>query len=129
AYSFLLTQAGVDATIMMGGDHAWSYVRINGNNYHIDPTFVLGEPVNMAYFMMTDGQRRYTYSDDGDWTIASVFVHEHEHPEYEEFVAEDDFFKDIWDTTLVDFDHDKHVMYCTSIFDGEGDIDFDYEGF
>ena len=44
AYSYLLMQAGVDATVMSGNreydsaGHQWSYVRINGNTYHIDPT-------------------------------------------------------------------------------------------
>ena len=63
AYSFLLMQAGVDATVMMGersydhANHQWSYVRINGRTYHIDPTYALQSGHYLGYFMMTDLQR------------------------------------------------------------------------
>ena len=63
AYSYLLLQAGVQATTMSGNrtydqaGHQWSFVRINGKNYHIDPTYVLGSGNDLRYFLMTDSQR------------------------------------------------------------------------
>ena len=63
AYSYLLLQAGVQATTMSGNraydeaGHQWSFVRINGKNYHIDPTYALGTGGDLCYFMMTDAQR------------------------------------------------------------------------
>ncbi|MBO5995337.1 MAG: transglutaminase domain-containing protein [Firmicutes bacterium] len=129
AYSFLLTQAGVNATIMMGTDHTWSYVKINGKNYHIDPTFVLDDDGYLGYFMMTDEQRDITYPDDrGYYLMASNYTQEHEIPA---FSADDDTFSKIWDTYLVDFDHDKHTIryfYWNDQVERE-EMDFDYEGF
>ena len=132
AYSFLLTQVGVDATIMMGGEHTWSYVRINGKNYHIDPTFALGYGGNvfLDYFMMNDEQRFTTYPEcEGvELTFASVYTKEHDCPEYP---ADDDTFKDLWGCLLEDFDHEKHVIRCfVSGEDGELEPkEFNYEGF
>ena len=130
AYSFLLTQAGVDATIMMGIGHTWSYVRINGQNYHIDPTFVLGTPCDMEYFMMTDDQRYATYWDDtpDNYILASTFTQEHDCGSY---VAEDDTFSQIWVSILEDFNHEKHLIYYRQ-YDDEGNLvtkEFDYQGF
>ena len=130
AYSFLLTQAGVDATIMMGGDHAWSYVRINGKNYHVDPTFGLGEQVSLDYFMMTDDQREATYwecSRDTN-TLASVYTQEKDCGTY---AADDETFSPLWDSWLEDFDHAKHIIHY-SRYDDNGDLqiqEFSYEGF
>lgn len=128
AYSFLLTQAGVDATIMMSGDHAWSYVRINGKNYHIDPTFVLDDDGYLGYFMMTDEQRLNTYDDSERRVLASTYTQEFGGPEY---TADDDSFSPIWDSYLVDFDHDKHLIHSYYFDDHVNmvDMDFDYEGF
>ena len=56
AYSYLLLQAGVQATTMSGNrtydqaGHQWSFVRINGKNYHIDPTYALGSADDLIPF-------------------------------------------------------------------------------
>ena len=135
AYSFLLMQAGVDATIIFDsksdslGDHQWSYVRINGNTYHIDPTFVLQSNHYLGYFMMSDKQRfgGGSYSPE-DFVLASIYSYEHAHPVHP---AEDDFFEPVWDTYFVSFDHDNHKLYCQYFnMDSEPElIEFDYSGF
>ena len=59
AYSYILLEAGLDATVMAGtratdgADHQWSYVRIHGHNFHIDPTYGVGNNDWLGYFMMT----------------------------------------------------------------------------
>ena len=130
AYSYLLLQAGVDATIIMGEsqlydyDHQWSYVRINGNNYHIDPTYVLGMYSSLEYFMMTDQKRSDEFCPE-DFVIASTYWQDHEHPEY---VADDETFRPLWEANLEDFDHDAHVIYCW-VYDNSGNpvrMEFDY---
>ena len=63
AYSYILLEAGLDATVMAGiratdgADHQWSYVKIHGHNFHIDPTYGVGNNDWLGYFMMTDLQR------------------------------------------------------------------------
>ena len=66
AYSYLLLQAGVDATPFEGdgeaGYHGWTYVVVGGKGYHCDATWgAHGEnPDNrltLQYFMMTEQER------------------------------------------------------------------------
>ena len=95
AYSYLLMQTGVNATVMMGDDHQWSYVKINGKNYHIDPTFGLSGGNRLAYFMMDDQQREYTGFPKKDFVITSCYAQLHETPE---FTADDNTFSKLWET-------------------------------
>ncbi|RKM54115.1 hypothetical protein D6853_14350 [Butyrivibrio sp. X503] len=59
-YTYLLLQCGVDAMTYGANGHRWSYVRINGNEYHIDPTWgtTKNHTANLTYFMMTDAERK-----------------------------------------------------------------------
>ena len=133
AYSFLLTQAGVDATVMSGvraydsASHRWSYIRMNGKNYHIDPTYVLGTH-DLSFFMMTDAQR--AAEDDypvQDFVITSTYTQMYEHPEYK---ADDETFSELWhkeygslDTagntlTYYYLDDSYETVYDTFSYDG-----------
>ena len=129
AYSYLLMQAGVEATTMMGSDHEWSYVRINGRNFHIDPTFVLdkdGTP--LSYFMMNDAQREvYGYGRD-EFVITSNYSKENPHPDY---IADDDTFAGIWDYSFDEFFPDEDRLRCWQYTEGWEKVytDFDYTGF
>ena len=109
AYSYLLMQAGVEATIMMGSDHQWSYVRINGHDYHIDPTFAINNPGSLSYFMMTDEQRAATGYVKKEHIITSNYAQDHPHPDY---VADDDTFQPLWNTNFEAFFHDTHTILC-----------------
>ncbi len=128
AYSYLLMQAGVEATIMMGSDHQWSYVRIHGRNYHIDPTFAICERGSLAYFMMTDEQREATGYGKAEYVIASNYAQDHPHPDY---TADDDTFRPLWDRTFVSFDHETRTIRASRENDyGEWlDLEFDYTGY
>ncbi len=115
AYSYLLLQAGVDASTMSGhrsydrASHQWSYVKINGNNYHIDPTYVIGDCDSLEYFMMTDEQRETadSYTRD-DFVICSCYAQEYGQPDY---TADDDSFRAIWNGFFTGFDHEKQLIY------------------
>lgn len=68
-YAYLLMQCGVNAievensgTASSAGFHAWTYVSIEGKNYHIDVTAALLSEntmpeVSLDYFLMTDRDR------------------------------------------------------------------------
>ena len=62
-YAYLLLQAGVDAINLGcfdGVDHAWTYMIVNGEGYHTDPTFALHgprEPLYLTYFLDTAEER------------------------------------------------------------------------
>ena len=129
-YSFLLLEAGVDATVMSGcslsngGGHQWSYVKINGNYYHIDPTFALDSNDSMAYFMMTDDQR---LANDFEPTDGHVTI-QRGAGEHVERIASDDTYSPLWTGYFIDLDHDnKKVIYLG--FDENNDfseLEFDY---
>lgn len=113
AFSYLLLQSGVDATIAGGTgsdgeSHGWSYVTINGKNYHVDPTFVMSRPNDLSFFMMTDAQREvengYTREN---MTIACHYKEDRNGYRYE---ANDDFFAPLWGGVLTSWDHKKKVI-------------------
>ncbi len=62
-YAYLLQQVGVDALAIGcfdGVDHAWTYMIVDGEGYHTDPTFALHgpqEPLNLTYFLDTEEER------------------------------------------------------------------------
>ena len=129
AYSYLLMQAGVEATIMMGSDHQWSYVRINGHDYHVDPTFAINNPGSLSYFMMTDEQRAATGYVKKEHIITSNYAQDHPHPDY---VADDDTFQPLWNTNFEAFFHDTHTILCWAETGEHGEwtqIEFDYTGY
>ena len=128
AYSYLLMQLGVDATIMMGPNHQWSYIRINGHNYHVDPTFALGEIVYLGYFMMTDEKRAETGFEPKDYVITGNYSKEFGCPEY---VADDETFLPYWFAHLDSIDRDTKTLRCWDYNDdGEQEcFEVDYSGF
>lgn len=127
-YSYLLMQAGVDATTMSGSAHEWSYVRTGGLNYHIDPTFVLGDEGSLAYFMMTDDQREATGISKDVFVITSNYSTENPHPDY---TADDDRFSPLWERRFDAFFPDQDILRCWQYTEGwdKRFLDFDYSGY
>ncbi|MBO6011298.1 MAG: hypothetical protein J6P71_05825 [Oscillospiraceae bacterium] len=113
AYSYLLLQAGVEAGVMKGNreydsqGHQWSYVRINGRDFHIDATYGMGNGW-LCYFMMDDAQR---YAEDSyapeDFTITSNYAQDHPHRDY---AADDDTFKPLWEGEFVEMLPEEDVI-------------------
>lgn len=135
AYSYLLMQAGVEATVMSGPrgydgiGHQWSYVRIGGKDYHIDPTYAIGDKGSLSYFMMTDEQRFLEDSyDPADFCITSHYTKENPHPDY---AAQDTTFSELWPGQLTELRvNENKILYWK--YDDSGEIvhtEFDYTGF
>ena len=131
AFSYLLLQAGVDATTAGGicpwneEGHAWTYVTINGKNYHLDPTYGMESGVCLSYFMMTDRQRE---EEDGyKKSEMCVGCHYKDEQNGDQYDATDDFFAPLWGGYLNSWDHEKKLIYYT---DSSGnDAVFDYSSF
>ena len=99
AYSYLLMQLDVDASVVKNTDHEWSIIDLYGKYYHIDATAVLNDWDNMAYFMMTDEQRGATGFPK------EQFMYSDYHPEEEpDFSANDETFKELWNYRVDSFD-------------------------
>ena len=129
-YSYLLLQAGVDATVMSSysdiyqDTHQWSYVKINGNYYHIDPTFALDADDSMNYFMMTDAKRTETgFNPEGGHVTIQYGAGEHV-----ELIANDDTYAPLWTGFFIAIDHDnKKVIYLGDDENfNSAQVEFDY---
>lgn len=107
AYSYLLMQAGIDASVVTSAKHEWSIVKLGDHYYHVDPTFALGSGGSLAYFMMTDDQRCYT----GDYKKSEFEYVSIYSPEFPlELPADDETFKDIWDGYISYFDPETDTI-------------------
>ena len=135
AYSYLLMQVGVEATTMGGNrasdnmSHLWSYVRIGGRDFHVDPTYVVSDKGLLSYFMMTDEQR--TAMDNymqPTFTITSHYSQDHPHPDY---AANDAAFAPVWDYAYDSFDPETDKLYGYRYDDNgvRSDLEFDYAGY
>lgn len=126
AYSYLCLQAGVDATVARGireydGEHhQWSMVTINGEYYHVDPTYVLDKGYDLSYFLMTDEQR---YKEDSynpkDFGYTSNYYQEHSDKVYP---CKDDTYSKLWDTCIVEWNKEKNII---NVMNGYGEY-FDF---
>ena len=134
AYSYLLMQAGVEAATVGGvGDdnahHQWSYIRLGGHDYHIDPTWVLESAGDLAYFLMTDAERNEQggYSKDR-FRYVSNYSQEHPHPDYQ---ANDKTFAVLWKGHFDSLDQEKQILNYVNFGDwGETTVkQFSYKGF
>lgn len=121
-YNYLLLQCGVDSE-ECGGDHreieshAWVFVTIDGQSYHIDPTWGLTTIYSpLAYFMMTDEIRdsrdnfpveKMCLCGDGD-DSRKIF----------EFWARDDRYEELWQGNYLGMDREnKKIIYYVNTID------------
>ncbi len=120
AYSFLLLEAGVDASVMKGErgydnvGHQWSLVKIDGKYYHIDPTYGLGFTNSLEYFMMTDQQRfeRDDY-DPACYVPCTVYAQNHETPDCS---CTDDTYRLFWVSTIISWSPDENRILCEDYY-------------
>ncbi|MBQ3261803.1 MAG: S-layer homology domain-containing protein [Oscillospiraceae bacterium] len=113
AYSYLLMQAGVETGTVAGvGEnqegHQWSYIRLGGHDYHIDPTWVLEKDGKLAYFLMTDAERSSQggFPIDGFWYLSN-YSQDHPHPAY---AANDETFAELWDCYFDSLDYENQIL-------------------
>lgn len=122
AYSYLLTQVGVEASVVSGRDHEWSIIKLGDNYYHIDPTYVLNDRYSLEFFLMTDEQR----ANEGGYRKKDFsYVGEYSPETEPDYSANDDSFSSMWGRHVVSFDpatkllqyrvneDDEHPLYET----------------
>jgi len=120
-YSYLLMQCGVEADVV-GGDepgftgpgHQWDFVRINGTDYYVDPTFALHDPeliddhTPLEYFLMTDDMRTYYGNFDPD--TYQMCGQGETSRSYFDIYAKDDSFKELWDGYFLEMDTENNIV-------------------
>ena len=114
---------------VMGNNHEWSYLRLNGKNYHVDPTYVLSRAEgDLFYFLMTDARRCEDGFEQDAFTYASNYSNDHPHPDYQ---ANDKTFDGFRNGFFDSMDHEHHILNYISDGDfGETQLNsFDYAVF
>ena len=128
-YAYLLLQAGVDAInvgCFDGVDHSWTYMVVDGEAYHTDPTFALHgpqEPLNLTYFLNTEEERIEQGMVMEDLTAAMIPGFWLSHTETTLPAVSDKYACLHW-TEFVSLDEEQKILY----YDDAGDIQaFHYE--
>ncbi len=138
-YTYLLTQAGVDAGTVTNNGHCWSIVRIKGKYYHIDTTWALGH-TDLVHFMQTKSQKLDANNDGGDedtidcWMADFKASYGRYYP-YNDFDDEDDSCAALWRYfSKVKWNREEKRLYIYSEYNDDGEYDpkiteFDYSKF
>ena len=112
-YAYLMLQAGVDCTTCgslnsINEAHEWAFATLDGEYYHIDPTWVMTDPETLKYFGMTDDKR----AEEGGWDmkilnfgLANIF------DDRGEFKASSTRFSDVWDSVTYEVDQDTDTIH------------------
>ncbi|MBR4733627.1 MAG: transglutaminase domain-containing protein [Lachnospiraceae bacterium] len=130
-YNYLLLQCGVDSE-ESGGDHreieshAWVFVTIDGESYHIDPTWGLTyKYAPLTYFMMTDKIRD---TRDG-FPVEKMDIGGggDESRKLFDFHATDDRYQELWEGNYMGMDREnKKIIYF--LYDEDDRKEFYYGG-
>ena len=138
-YAYLLMEAGVNAIAVQNfgnensiGYHAWTYVQVNGFNYHIDVTWALnydGSSTGAAldYFMMTDQNREFSgYPLDKLEVPLLDMKYAPDITQYS-FTANDKTYRLTDFATLIRYDTEKNILYYRDPYFPDEEKEFVYE--
>ena len=123
AYAYLLLQVGVEADYANGfphgeteDGHRWNLVRLDGEYYHLDTTWAIGN-CRLEYFLMDDDQR----TEHG--TIFKDGIEITEVPRFDEtnFKMTSRKYSELWDALYYEVDYDNNVIRYTAP-DQNGDV-------
>lgn len=133
-YAYLLMQCGVDAIVVsnFGGGyaHAWTFVTIDGKNYHIDPTWGLKDEYSsdafyLDYFMMTDNDRENAGYLASELSVPLLpYNYAKDCSEYS-YIADDDTYRFPMFTACTGYNTDSNVIYYS--ISGEEPLESQYE--
>ena len=132
-YSYLLLQCGIQADFMRGGEgiiidkdrngHQWSFARINGMDYHIDPTYGLSKPdkcngyTRLGFFLMSDTARQKRGKFDPEYYNLNAIKGEMN--DNSMYKATDERYAELWRGYLVDLDTENNIVYYCDVKTGE----------
>ena len=109
-YTYLLLQCGVDACNFRDEnlEHCWSYVKVDGIGYHVDPTWFY----TLDYFMTPDSIRKQHLENSGlSGSFAPVYFYDDEPLEKADFTADDDRYAELRKgMNILEIDRERKVM-------------------
>ena len=138
-YAYLLMECGVNAIAVQNfgnensiGYHAWTYVQVNGFNYHIDVTWALQSEGNkdgapLDYFMMTDQNRDFSGYPADKLEIPLLNLRYAAEITQYSFVANDKTYRMPDFATLIRYDTEKNIIYYRDPYFPDEAQEFIYE--
>ncbi|MBO4213981.1 MAG: hypothetical protein J5876_03280 [Lachnospiraceae bacterium] len=128
-YTYLLQTCGVDAIDISGSDHEWTYVRIDNEGYHIDPTWGLhyeDMDLSLMYFMETDEKRYEDGLDTSNLRFGSVYYYTGgTYADMNKYTATSKKYSTLWNYCYVDINRNKKILYYKDFFDDKI-MEFEY---
>lgn len=128
-YGYLLLQAGIDAVeVGCGGnlDHAWNYVKLNGEGYHCDATWALHDK-NVAlglWHFMNSATRRASFNVPMDTMnmplLPGFFLESSEL----KLPATSDKFDCFLEADFISMDENKKIL-CYKDYDGVHELSYE----
>lgn len=122
-YIYYLLQVGINATTCDGIEknqeysHVWAVVEIDGEHYHVDPTFTIQYQDGLAFFCIDDEMReQYGNFDMEDLSIADSSKIKYK--------INSKKYKDLWAAENYTIDHKKRTIEMTIFYSGEKKIYF-----
>lgn len=117
-YIYYLLQVGINAINCDGIDknqeyaHEWAVVELDGEYYHVDPTFAIKHKDSLEFFCINDEMREqkgnfnmeelsFAYSSKINYKIDSIK------------------YKDLWEAENYTIDHENRKIYMTMFDSGE----------
>jgi len=117
-YIYYLLQVGINATTCSGLSkdkefaHEWVVIELEGEHYHIDPTFTIDHKNSLAFFCLDDMMReRY-----GDFDMENLSYADSSKINYK---IQNEKFKELWGAELYTIDHEKRKINMTIFYSGE----------
>lgn len=100
AYTYLLLQCGIPAVTVSGynGDaaHEWTLVKLNGNYYHVDPTYEEGYGgEGLLFFGMTNDRREFYEYPVDSFNVMNIWWGS-------DIQANDETFANLWNINEID---------------------------
>lgn len=121
AYAYLLLQVGVEADYANGfpqgeteDGHRWNLVRLDGEYYHVDTTWAIGN-LYLNYFLMDDDQR----TEHGEIFKDGIEITEVPRFDESNFKMTSRKYSELWDALWYEVDYDNNVIRYT-VADADG---------
>ena len=125
-YIYYLLQVGIDAfpCTSLNSDlseaHEWAMVKLEGNYYHMDPTYAINYPNSLYFFGLDDIQREY-YGD-----FPKEYYTYAESEALSERAAIDRTFEKVWLAEEYEIDHIGRKIVITEINTGK-EYEYDFK--
>ena len=114
-YMYYLLQVGINASICdtmttnTDESHEWTVIDLDGEHYHVDPTFTVARKDSLAFFCMDD-EKRERYADV-EFDMAGIGFSGINGLHYE---MHDQRFKDLWEAESYTIDHENKIIHITT---------------